>query len=409
MDTRTVPPQRSSSSPPRLTFAEVARFVAGSAIWAPSVQNTQPWRFTVHGTEIALHADHRRQLRVADPDGREMLISCGAALFTAKLALRALGLAADSIVLPDPGDPFLVARLRWRRREPLTPAEEMLFRQVLRRRTHRGWFGPVPLAPGLLGLLRQGAAVDGTALRVASDDGSRAALAGVVQTAHVVQHLDSAYQRELADWASLPGSMRTHDVPPPAFPVRPERTSPFFPGRDLVRGHGWGLPSSSPAGQARYPGTVCVLTTPDDTPTDWVYAGHALQRILLTAACHGAAAALHSQPTEVGWLRQVLRAQLGNTSYPQLVLRLGTVIQHAVSVRRPLTSVLHFSESEPPAGQEAARNAPSQPGHGSHSGLGTAVPAPRAPGSPAINAPAGIPGPRAPGTDRAGRRPGSAG
>jgi hypothetical protein len=348
MRTITIPEQRSAdvpaqwSRPRRLTSTEIAEFVTGSAIWAPSVHNTQPWRFTVRGTEIALHADYRRQLPVADPGGREMLISCGAALFTAKLALRALGFAADSLVLPDPADPLLVARLRWRRREPLTLAEDQLFRQVTRRRTHRGGFEPVPLAPGLLGVLRLGAVRDGTALRVASDDGSRAALADLVRTADLVQQLDTAYLRELACWAPPPGSMRTDGVAPPAYPARPERTSPYFPVRDFARGHGWGLPSSSPAAPARYVGTVCVLTTPDDTPADWVNAGHALQRTLLTASAYGAAAALYSQPIEVSWLRQVLRAQLGSGSYPQLVLRLGMVIQNAVSVRRPLDSVLQF-------------------------------------------------------------------
>jgi len=353
METRTatVPAQRSSERT-RLTSTEVVQFVTGSAIWAPSVHNTQPWRFTVQGTEIALHADRRRQLYIADPGGREMLISCGAALFTAKLALRALGFAADSLVLPDPADPLLVARLRWRRREPLTLAEELLFRQVTRRRTHRGGFEPVPLAQGLLSVLRMGAIRDGAALRVASDDGSRAALADVVRTADLVQHLDSAYLRELADWAPPPGSMRPDGVSPSAYPARPGRTSPYFPAGDFARGHGWGLPpSSSPAGPASYVGTVCVLTTPDDTPADWVNAGHALQRTLLTASAYGAAAALYSQPIEVTWLRQVLRAQLGSGSHPQLVLRLGTVIQNEVSARRPLGSVLEAGEPEPPAGQ----------------------------------------------------------
>jgi hypothetical protein len=316
----TIPAQRSSRAG-RLTSTEIAQFVTGSAIWAPSVHNNQPWRFTVHGTEIALYADDRRQLPVADPGGREMLISCGSALFTAKLALRALGFAADSLVLPDPADPLLVARLRWRRREPLTLAEDLLFRQVTRRRTHRGGFEPVPLAPGLLGVLRLGAVRDGAALRVARDDASRAALADLVQTADLVQHLDSAYLRELAYWAPPPGS---------AYPARPERTSPYVPVRDFARGHGWGLPSSSPAAPAGYVGTVCVLTTPDDTPADWVNAGHALQRILLTASAYGAAAALYSQPIEVPWLRQVLRAQLRRGSYPQLVLRLGMAIQNVV-------------------------------------------------------------------------------
>jgi hypothetical protein len=71
-----------------LTEEDIAGHVVAAAAWAPSVHNAQPWRFTVGGQQISLHADAGRQLAVADPDGREMMISCGAALFTARLALR---------------------------------------------------------------------------------------------------------------------------------------------------------------------------------------------------------------------------------------------------------------------------------------------------------------------------------
>ena len=342
-----IAPRDSGQEP--LTAAEVTAYVVGAAVWAPSVHNTQPWWFATEGAGIALYADPSRQLNVADPSGREMMISCGAALFTAKLALRSLGYVVDSRVLPDRTDPLLVARLRWLRRAAPAGFELRLFRQVTRRRTHRGGFEPLPLMPGLLGALRQGAARDGAALRVAADEGSRAALAVVVETAERVQRSDSGYVRELAAWAPPPGSRRLDGVSPSSYPARPERTSPYFPGRDFARGHGWGLPASSPPAATRFTGVACLLTTPADTPADWVNAGHALQRLLLTSASYGVAAALYSQPVEVGWLREIIRVQLGDGSYPQLVLRLGTVIQSAISVRRPLGSVLAGADREPAA------------------------------------------------------------
>jgi hypothetical protein len=60
------------------------------------------------------------------------------------------------------------------------------------------------------------------------------------------------------------------------------------------------------------------------------------------------AAALHSQPVELGWLREFIRARLSGGAYPQLVLRLGTVIQIAVSMRRPVASVLFAGDGEHP-------------------------------------------------------------
>ena len=98
-----VPLPEAPAGPSLPTAEDIVRYVVASAVWAPSVHNTQPWRFSADGQEICLHADPVRQLTVADPDGREMLISCGAALFTARLALRSLGYIPEAALLPDPG------------------------------------------------------------------------------------------------------------------------------------------------------------------------------------------------------------------------------------------------------------------------------------------------------------------
>jgi hypothetical protein len=132
-------PDGEPSGPEPLTEDEIARYVVASAVWAPSVHNTQPWRLTARRQQISVCADAERQLRVADPDGREMMISCGAALFTARLALRSLGFLPETCLLPDPGQPLLVAHVSWQRRAACTEFEQQLFGQVRRRRTHRGW------------------------------------------------------------------------------------------------------------------------------------------------------------------------------------------------------------------------------------------------------------------------------
>jgi len=100
------------------TPEETARSVIGTAVWAPSVHNTQPWRFAVRRREISLYAGPDRRLAVVDPVGREMLISCGAALFNIRLALRYLGWVPDTMVMPDPGRPMLVAPIGDRHERP---------------------------------------------------------------------------------------------------------------------------------------------------------------------------------------------------------------------------------------------------------------------------------------------------
>jgi nitroreductase len=323
-----------------LTGEQIAAYLVGAAVWAPSLHNTQPWLFGTNGQELSLYADGGRQLMVADPAGRQMLISCGAALFTARLALRSVGRVPQIQTLADPADPLLVARLSWPRRAAPTDYELRLFDQVLRRRTHRGGFDPLPLAPEFLDVLRAGAKRDGAQLRVITDQAAVATLAATVRTAEQALRADSRRVQEMAAWVSPPGSPRRDGLPATSYPARLVHTFPDFPGRDFSHGRGWGYPATSAAWAARSAGVVCLLTTAGDHRADWVNAGQALQRILLTSTACGVAAALHSEPFELGWLRESIRARLGGGSHPQLILRLGTVIQTAASVRRPPASVL---------------------------------------------------------------------
>ena len=167
-----------------------------------------------------------------------------------------------------------------------------------------------------------------------------AAVAAVVDAADHLLRLEGARASELARWAPPPGSGRRDGVQPTAYPARPERTDPRFPDRDFARGHGWGLAPPPSAPLLRSAGVVTLLTTNVDQPVDWVNAGQALQRVLLSASACGVAAALHSQPLELPPLREVIRTQLSDRAYPQMVLRLGTTGQAAASVRRPVEEVL---------------------------------------------------------------------
>jgi hypothetical protein len=137
---------------------QITRLAVAAAVQAPSVHNTQPWWFSEQEHQISVHADTGRRLQVADPDGREILISCGAALFNIRVALRHLGYVPEVSVLPHPDRPDLVARVRWRGRIPAVEYEEQLFAEIERRRTHRDAFLPAPLPPGLLAALREEAA-----------------------------------------------------------------------------------------------------------------------------------------------------------------------------------------------------------------------------------------------------------
>ena len=212
-----------------MTAEQIARYIVAEAVWAPSVNNTQPWRFVTgrepgsrhvgqHASgqdsqQISLYADTGRSLAVADPDGRELMISCGAALFNVRLTLRSMGYVPEASVLPDPTQPTLVARVAWREPAASDEFERRMFSQIRKRRTHRGAFDPEPLPPDLLAALRSGAARDGAALRIVADDGRRAALATAVETAEHQLRQDGERVHELARWTPAPGRACRDGVP----------------------------------------------------------------------------------------------------------------------------------------------------------------------------------------------------
>jgi nitroreductase len=321
------------------TPEEIYRFVVDAAMHAPSVHNTQPWWFSHDEHEISVHADTERRLPVADPHGREMMISCGAALFTVRAALRHLGLVPEVKEMPDPDLRNLVARVTWSKQVPPAEYEQRLFTEIPRRRTHRGGFEPGSLPAAALTALGQQAAREQTTMRMMSDDES-AGLAAVVEAADYALRRDQARVEEQAHWAPAPGSRRRDGVPATAYPAEPERTEPSFPARDFAHGRGWGLPPRMDAPATRSAGTAAILTTASDDPLSWIQAGQALQRVLLLASSSGLATALHTQPLEIPLLREFISTQFCDGTYPQMVLRFGRTSGNTVSVRRSVDEVL---------------------------------------------------------------------
>ena len=306
--------------------------IISTAVRAPSVHNTQPWRFRPTNSGIELFADSSRRLDVLDPNGREMFLSCGAVLFGLRLAVRQAGFRPVVEILP-----------RWPRLDPVARVhlgaptagvgDRHLLAAIWLRHTHRGPFAPEPLPPGLLSALRRDAEAEATTLRVIDGHGSQR-VGRLVEVAESLQARHADLTAETLAWAGR-GDARD-GVPARAFAPRPAAGPSRLRQRDFDRGRGLGTLTTDEGPAA----ATVVLLTAGDGPADWLRAGQALHRVLLRAASHWVFGSLHTQVLEEASVREALRAHLAVAGAPQMLMQLGRAHTAPLTWRRPVADVL---------------------------------------------------------------------
>lgn len=304
---------------------------------APSIHNTQPWRFVVRPEAVELHLDPQRVLSVADPDGRAARLSCGAAVLNLRLALQANGIEPVVGLLPVRSHPTLLAIVRPAGHRAPTPNEVALHLAIPLRHSHRRPFHPAPVPQTALRAIVYAAGAEGGYLRLLQDPPMVSAVAALVRRAEQAQDALPAYQQELASWTFTNGR-RTDGVPHLASGPKPEPGHPL-PLRDFAPG------VERPVRRYESDPLLGLLLSTGDTPLDELRCGQALQRALLTATTHGVGASIVSAPTEVPAVRGELRKLAGGTMWPQLLMRLGSALPTAGSPRRPTSEFVEIADS----------------------------------------------------------------
>jgi hypothetical protein len=315
------------------------RWVVAQATRAPSIHNTQPWRFRWDGQAFELRADTRRGLAAADPQGRELVLSCGTALFNLRLALRKLGYEAKVHLVPNPAEPRLFARVAVASGAPADARTRRMYAAMTRRHTHRGAFEERPLSAELAVQLQEAATEEGATLHYVHDLGQRRRVLHLARAAERQLAGDERVREEVSEWTPAPSSTRQDGIPATAYAREPSTLVDDLPARDFDLGRGLGQLVSL----EHPPGGLAVLLTARDLEVDWLMAGQALERVLVTAAERSAFAAMHSQVIEVPNLRDELRRELCTAGYPQILLRFGYSAEVQLTPRRPVDDVLDLT------------------------------------------------------------------
>jgi hypothetical protein len=293
---------------------------------APSVLNTQPWRFRVaRGECVEVLTDPDRRLRASDPRGRNQYVSCGAALFNLRLAVRTAGRRPMVWLLPSPEEPGLLAAVRPAGTSPVPAVYRELYDLIPIRRTSRHPFTDRVLPRAVLAELRQAASREGAGLVFLDRHGTTDILDYAVMAEDELGH-DHDYRAELAAW-TMPGAR--HDGMP-SYVHGPHGLRDPAPVRDFGR----------QGGKARFEERpqLAVLTTMGDRPIDWLRAGQALQRVLLVATKHGVSASFLNQPLDLRDMRG-RRDPHHHRGHAQMIIRFGYGPHLPRSPRRPATEL----------------------------------------------------------------------
>jgi nitroreductase len=317
-----------------------------AATRAPSVHNTQPWRFRIGEDRIECFADFTRQLPVLDPTRRQLYLSCGAALHHLTVALRAAGyasevrLAADDDKPDTQGEAGPVATVLVTQGPPATAADVALAAAINERHTQREPFADRKVEHRVLAALRQTAEAEGAWLAILDSREDQITLAVLLSHADQAELANPDYQRELHNWRRTEPA--TDGIPTSALPAEGGMRHSEVTVRDFAAGDtDPDGPPPRPAGTPRdeRPALV-ILGTDADLPTQWIHAGQALSAVLLQATTQGLRASMLGQVIDLPTTRAQLRTELRLIGEPQMVLRIGYGPAASATPRRPLTEVL---------------------------------------------------------------------
>lgn len=320
-------------STPTLDATTLDKLIS-AAVAAPSIHNSQPWRYRLDPDTLTIevHAAPERKLPHADPDGRALHLSVGAAVFNLRVAVAHFGWEPEVRLLPRPEEPDHLASVRL---GPPGPGggrlDENLYHALWRRHSCRFPFSDRPVPARVLRDLV--AAAEGEGVRMALP--TAAETSRILELTAEAEWYESANAQRRVESRSWVRDGARDGVPSSA--LGPRDTAGHMPVRDF----------SAPASVPRPPSAefephpvVGVLSTPRDTPADWLHAGQGLESALLLATAHDLKASLLHQALEWRDLRWALNDPHGGIGHVQMLIRLGYGPEGPQTSRLPVEDVL---------------------------------------------------------------------
>jgi len=325
---------------------QVAAMIA-LASRAPSVHNTQPWRWRVTSRGLDLFSDPSRRLDAADEGARLLMLSCGATLHHLSVAAGAAGWRTEIGRFPESNEPTRLASVAFSLQAPTAEVRD-LARAVADRRSDRRPMSSWPVPDGHARRLVDAAATHGAIARVF--DGAALDVWTTLARRAAQRRALPEYRAELYEWTHRDESRRDGVPAANRVPLDESEASHvnrFAPG-DLPM---------APRGAADPQPLPLLIATSSDDRIAQLRAGEAMSAVLLEATRLGLASAIDSQVLEMDSTRSVIEDRVLHGSLtPQVLLTIGwpsSADPLPATPRRPVGEVL-VAGDVPPNGDRAA-------------------------------------------------------
>lgn len=320
------------------SVTEKWRFLLQYAVLAPSTRNTQPWEFKLRDDILELRADRTREIAAVDTRGRELIMSCGAALFTLRVALERFDCAARISLFPNFDDADCLARLEMMPDKSVPRELRQFFPAIQSRHTQRMPFDGRKLPDELVQQLEQDASAEHVELHIVENETDKKVMAKLVAEGDMQQARSGTFRMQMASLFRSNFSNRSDGMPGYSHGMGWLR-SLLMPS--LIKQGGWGEDIASDDFMAVvYAPCLVILATDKDSPRAWLATGQALARILLRACNSGVSASFLGQAIEVAELRSKLKQLMPSNTQPQLMLRMGYGAEAQATPRRSVRNVL---------------------------------------------------------------------
>ena len=320
-----------------LVDVEVIKDAVRLACRAPSLHNSQPWRFEVDGEVLHLFLDTSRIMPSTDRSGREAIISCGALLDHLRVAMAAAGWKAHVDRFPYPNNLDHLASIDFTAMKSVTEAHRRRADAILIRRTDRLPFAAPTEWESFEPLLRLAFDTDAVRLDVMSDE-VRGELAEMSKLTDSLRLYDSSYNAEL-DWWTAPFEF-SEGIPYSSL-VSADENQRVDIGRTFPLPHHRERRAEIPGDHSK----ILALSTYGDYRKDALISGEVLSAILLECTIAGLGTCTVTHITELRTTRELVAVVIGQDTVPQVLIRVGiapTTNDAPATPRRPLDDVLRF-------------------------------------------------------------------